>query len=114
MKNEQLKKLIKEEIKKILEIDTPEMDTTEVAPNNPSNEKISGGEFNADLLQLLVNLRKDKSGLAGTELKNLMDIFKLIVRYSKDLNLSQPVEDKIRRIIDPRGNIQNTIDNPVD
>ena len=109
MKNNQLKKLIKEEIKKILE-----MNTTEDATNNTSNEKISGGDFNADLLQLLVNLRKDKSGLAGTELKNLMDIFKIMVRYSKDLNLSQPVEDKIRRIIDPRGNIQKAVDNPVD
>ena len=109
MKNNQLKKLIKEEIKKILE-----MNTTEDATNNTSNEKISGGDFNADLLQLLVNLRKDKAGLAGTELKNLMDIFKLIVKYAKEFNLSQPVEDKMRRILDPRGEIQNTIDNPVD
>ena len=43
-----------------------------------------------------------------------MDIFKLIVKYAKEFNLSQPVEDKMRRILDPRGEIQNTIDNPVD
>ena len=109
MKNEQLKKLIKEEIKKILEIDTPE-----VAPNNTSNEKISGSEFNADLLQLLKDLRQDKSGLAGMELKNLMDVFKLIVQHAKEFNLSQSLEDRIRKIVDPRGNIQKSVDNPVD
>lgn len=109
MKNEQLKKLIKEEIKKILEIDTPE-----VASNNTSNEKISGAEFNADLLQLLKDLRQDKSGLAGMELKNLIDVFKLITKYAKEFNLSQSLEDRIKKIVDPRDKIQNTINNPVD
>lgn len=102
MKNEALKKLIKEEIKKILELDD--------VKNSAGSEKISGGEFNKELLAFNAKLRGSKAGLGPIELVNLLDLFDLIVEYARQYNLTQNIENRFRIIIDPRNKIQNTID----
>ena len=102
MKNEQLKRLIKEEIKKILELDDKK--------NSAGLEKISGGEFNKELLAFNAKLRGSKAGLGPTELANLLDLFDLIVEYARQYNLTQNIENRFRMIIDPRDKIQNAID----
>jgi hypothetical protein len=104
MKNEILKKLIKEEIKKILELDDK---------NSTEREKISGGEFNKELLAFNAKLRGSKAGLGPTELVNLLDLFDLIVEYARQYNLTQNIENRFRIIIDPRNKIQNTIDTEI-
>ena len=91
MKNEQLKKLIKEEIKKILELDN----NIPLYQPNVGQEKISGGDFNVEVTEFLRNLKIDKAGMDGKELKNLLDLFKKIVLKAKEGTLNQTIEDRI-------------------
>jgi hypothetical protein len=91
MKNEILKKLIKEEIKKILELDN----NIPLAQPNAGQEKISGGDFNIEVTEFLRNLKIDKAGMDGKELKNLLDLFKKIVLKAREGTLNQTIEDRI-------------------
>jgi len=102
MKNQILKKIIKEEILKVLKEEN----------KNSSPEKISGADFNDKLLQFQRDLRTNKAGLGPMELKNLLDLFELIVEFAREYNLTQSIEDRMRKIVDPRGKLQNQIDNP--
>jgi hypothetical protein len=105
MNNQNLKKLIKEEILKILsEEDQPENSSLD------SSARMSGAEFNKSFVDFFLNLRKDKAGLGQTELQNLIDLFELLVEYARDRNLTQFLEDRIRLVLDPQGKIQAGID----
>jgi hypothetical protein len=95
MKNEQLKKLIKEEIKKILELDN----NIPLSQPNVGQEKISGGDFNVEVTEFLRNLKIDKSGMDGKELKNLLDLFKKIVLKAREGTLNQTIEDRIIKVL---------------
>ena len=104
MKNQNLKKLIKEEILKILseedQMENPKLD---------SSTKMSGAEFNKTFVDFFLNLRKDKAGLGQTELQNLIDLFELVVEYARERNLTQYLEDRIRLVLDPQGKIQDKL-----
>jgi len=152
MKNEQLKRLIKEEIKNILKeaknespfasLDTkakgtgtgmqpggksssdilskqvkgtgtgmqpggispfakldPGTGTPKQNTAKPGLEKLSGGDFNKRISQFLIDLKKEQGQIMGTEKQNVLDLFLLIVRKAKEGNLTQPIEDKIKRIL---------------
>jgi hypothetical protein len=116
MKNETLKKLIKEEIKNILK----ENLTLAPNPNIPSKtkdtgqEKVSGADFNKALFDFNKNLRANKSGLGQTELKNLLDIFDLMVAFAREYSLTQAIENRLVKIVDANGKLQKQMDNPED
>jgi hypothetical protein len=95
MKNEILKKLIKEEIKKILELDN----NIPLSQPNVGQEKISGGDFNVEVTEFLRNLKIDKAGMDGKELKNLLDLFKKIVLKAREGTLNQTIEDRIIKVL---------------
>ena len=107
MKNEQLKRLIKEEIKNILKENNPldrqfppnKGEKINYGPSNPKQEKISGGDFNIEVTEFLRNLKMNKAGMDSKELKNLLDLFDLLVQKSKESNLTQPMEDRIKKIL---------------
>jgi len=110
MRNEQLKRLIKEEIKNILkEADFTTLDRklpvkgkiTYGQPNTakPGQEKLSGGDFNKRISQFLIDLRKEQGQIMGTEKKNVLDLFLLIVQKAREGNLTQTMEDRIKKIL---------------
>ena len=107
MKNEQLKRLIKEEIKNILKENNPldrqfppnKGEKINYGPSNPKQEQISGGDFNIEVTEFLRNLKMNKAGMDSKELKNLLDLFDLLVQKSKESNLTQPMEDRIKKIL---------------
>jgi hypothetical protein len=95
MKNEQLKKLIKEEIKNILELD------------NAGQEKISGGDFNVEVTEFLRDLKTNKTNLDVKELKNLLDLFGKIVLKAREGTLNQTIEDRVIKALMLRKNQPN-------
>jgi hypothetical protein len=111
MKNLTLKKLIKEEIKNILK-ENPEKGSLSLSTTSTQPEKVSGGDFNKALFDFNKNLRANKSGLGPTELANLLDVFDLMVAFARQYSLTQPIENRIRKIIDSSGKIQKQMDNP--
>jgi len=104
MKNEQLKRLIKEEIKNILK-ENPTLsgggDSADILPNTvkPGQEKISSGDFNAQLIAFVRDLKKEQSKIMGAEKQNLLDLFDLLVRKANEGTLTQTMEDRIIRIL---------------
>ena len=90
MKNEILKKLIKEEIKKILK--------------NPE-EKINTGLFNEKLKNFYLELRSNKIGISTLELQNVLDLIELLVLKARKSSLTQAQEDRIKLILDPNNRL---------
>jgi hypothetical protein len=86
MKKFQLKELIKEEIKNILE--------------NPE-EKINTGLFNEKLKNFYLELRSNKIGISTLELQNILDLIALLVLKARESSLTQSQEDRIKLILDP-------------
>ena len=104
MKNEQLKRLIKEEIKNILKEGPLDKQFAvdgkiNYGSSNTKQEKISGGDFNVEVTEFLRNLKTNKAGMDGKELKNLLDLFDLLVQKSRESNLTQSMEDRIKKIL---------------
>ena len=124
MKNEQLKRLIKEEIKNILKegfldpkvIGKPGTVTrpggassftnldpgTGISKPNTANtgqEKITSGDFNLRITNFLKDLKSNQSNIMGAEKQNILDLFDLIVEKAKEGNLTQTMEDKIKKIL---------------
>ena len=94
MKNEQLKKLIKEEIKNLLELDATPSATPSAAPA----EAISPSEFNIQLKAIYDQLKMSKAGITGQELELLLSIMKDIVGYTQQNTLSPTLSDRILKI----------------
>jgi hypothetical protein len=113
MKNETLKKLIKEEIKNILK-ENPEQGSLSLSTTSTQPEKVSGADFNKALFDFNKNLRANKSGLGQTELKNLLDIFDLMVAFARKYSLTQAIENRLVKIVDANGKLQKQMDNPED
>ena len=90
MKKFQLKELIKEEIKNILE--------------NPE-EKINTGLFNEKLKDFYLELRSNKIGISTLELQNILDLIELLVLKARESSLTQAQEDKIKLILDPNNRL---------
>ena len=90
MKNEILKKLIKEEIKNILK--------------NPE-EKINTGLFNEKLKNFYLELRSNKIGISTLELQNVLDLIELLVLKARKSSLTQAQEDRIKLILDPNNRL---------
>ena len=90
MKNESLKRLIKEEIKNILE---------------NSEEKINTGEFNDKLKDFYLELRSNKIGISTLELQNILDLIELLVLKARESSLTQAQEDRIKLILDPNNRL---------
>ena len=90
MKKFQLKELIKEEIKNILE--------------NPE-EKINTGLFNEKLKDFYLELRSNKIGISTLELENILDLIELLVLKARESSLTQAQEDKIKLILDPNNRL---------
>ena len=90
MKKFQLKKLIKEEIKNILE---------------SSEELMNTGEFNEELKIFYSELRSNKIGINTLELQNILDLFELLVLKAREGSLTQAQEDKIKLILDPNNRL---------
>jgi hypothetical protein len=94
MKKLQLKELIKEEIKKILEI-------SEEKPE----EKINTGLFNEKLKDFYLELRSNKIGISTLELQNILDLIGLLVLKARESSLTQAQEDRIKLILDPNNRL---------
>jgi hypothetical protein len=90
MKKFQLKKLIKEEIKNLLE--------------NPE-EKINTGLFNEKLKDFYLELRSNKIGISTLELQNILDLIELLVLKARESSLTQAQEDRIKLILDPNNRL---------
>jgi len=90
MKKFQLKELIKEEIKNILE---------------NSEEKINTGLFNEKLKDFYLELRSNKIGISTLELENILDLIELLVLKARESSLTQAQEDKIKLILDPNNRL---------
>jgi hypothetical protein len=90
MKNEQLKKLIKEEIKKILELEAEQPETDE-----QSGTAISPSDFNIQLKAIYDQLKMSKQGIVGKELELLLSIIKDIIAYTQENTLSLPISNRI-------------------
>ena len=90
MKKFQLKKLIKEEIKNILE---------------SSEELMNTGEFNEELKIFYSELRSNKIGINTLELQNILDLFELLILKAREGSLTQAQEDKIKLILDPNNRL---------
>jgi len=108
MKNESLKRLIKEEIKNILELDNddsfsqPNAGQEKISGgnfNNAGQEKISAGNFNLQLIAFVRDLKKEQGKIMDTEKQNLLDLFNLLVQKAKEGTLNQSIEDKIKKIL---------------
>ena len=112
MKNESLKRLIKEEIKNILENSEEKINTGQEKIsggdfNNAGQEKISGGDFNVEVTEFLRDLKTDKRNLDVKELKNLLDLFGKIVLKAREGTLNQTIEDKVIKALMLKKNIPN-------
>ena len=94
MKKFQLKELIKEEIKNILENQE----------KNPE-EKINTGEFNEKLKDFYLELRSNKIGISTLELQNILDLIELLVLKARESSLTQAQEDRIKLILDPNNKL---------
>jgi len=90
MKKFQLKELIKEEIKNILE--------------NPE-KKINTGLFNEKLKDFYLELRSNKIGISTLELQNILDLIELLVLKARESSLTQAQEDRIKLILDPNNRL---------
>ena len=90
MKNKILKKLIKEEIKNILE---------------SSEEPMNTGEFNEKLKDFYLELRSNKIGISTLELQNILDLIELLVLKARESSLTQAQEDRIKLILDPNNRL---------
>jgi hypothetical protein len=90
MKKFQLKELIKEEIKNILE---------------NSEEKINTGLFNEKLKDFYLELRSNKIGISTLELQNILDLIELLVLKARESSLTQAQEDRIKLILDPNNRL---------
>ena len=90
MKKFQLKELIKEEIKNILE---------------NSEEKINTGLFNEKLKDFYLELRSNKIGISTLELQNILDLIELLVSKARESSLTQAQEDRIKLILDPNNRL---------
>ena len=90
MKKFQLKELIKEEIKNILE--------------NPE-EKITTGEFNEEFKDFYDELKANKAGIDALELQNILDLIELLVLKARESSLTQAQEDRIKLILDPHNKL---------
>jgi len=90
MKKFQLKKLIKEEIKNLLE---------------SSEEPMNTGEFNEELKNFYLELRSNKIGISTLELQNILDLFELLVLKARESSLTQAQEDRIKLILDPNNRL---------
>ena len=89
MKNEQLKKLIKEEIKNLLEL--------EAAPPPEIN---SGSKLAKSLRTTTMNLTTDTGGIVAAEAENLNLLIKKLLDKSKTGNLNTLIVKKINVILD--------------
>jgi hypothetical protein len=112
MKNESLKRLIKEEIKNILENSEEKINTGQEKIsggdfNNAGQEKISGGDFNVEVTEFLRDLKTDKRNLDVKELKNLLDLFGKIVLKAREGTLNQTIEDRVIKALMLKKNIPN-------
>ena len=94
MKNEQLKNLIKEEIKNLLELETAPAATPSTSPS----KAISPSEFNTQLKAIYDQLKMSKAGITGQELELLLSIMKDIVGYTQQNTLSPTLSDRILKI----------------
>ena len=90
MKKFQLKELIKEEIKNILE---------------SSEEPMNTGEFNEKLKDFYLELRSNKIGISTLELQNILDLIELLVLKARESSLTQAQEDRIKLILDPNNRL---------
>ena len=90
MKKLQLKELIKEEIKNILE---------------SSEEPMNTGEFNKKLKDFYLELRSNKIGISTLELQNILDLIELLVLKARESSLTQAQEDRIKLILDPNNRL---------
>ena len=90
MKKLQLKELIKEEIKNILE---------------SSEELMNTGEFNEKLKDFYLELRSNKIGISTLELQNILDLIELLVLKARESSLTQAQEDRIKLILDPNNRL---------
>ena len=90
MKKFQLKELIKEEIKNILE---------------NSEEKINTGLFNKKLKDFYEELKSNKIGISTLELQNILDLIELLVLKARESSLTQAQEDRIKLILDPNNRL---------
>jgi hypothetical protein len=88
MKNEILKKLIKEEIKNLLELETP---PTEIN---------SGSKLAKSLRTTTMNLTTDTGGIVAAEAENLNLLIKKLLDKSKTGNLNTLIVKKINDILD--------------
>jgi hypothetical protein len=91
MKKHDLKSIIKEEIKKILNEEN-ETDAT-VDPEQES--------FLKQLNNLRAELIQNQKGLNPQEKQNLMDLFTYILEFARTGNLTQQLEDRIKKILTP-------------
>ena len=89
MKNEQLKKLIKEEIKNLLEL--------EAAPPPEIN---SGSKLAKSLRTTTMNLTTDTGGIVAAEAENLNLLIKKLLDKSKTGNLNALTVKRINDIVD--------------
>jgi hypothetical protein len=94
MKNEQLKKLIKEEIKHLLEL----VPTPVTPPETP--EINSGSKLAKSLRTTTMNLVKDTGGIVAAEAENLDLLIKKLLDKSKTGNLNSLIVKKINVILD--------------
>jgi hypothetical protein len=86
MKNSQLKNLIKEEIKSILE--------AEGAP------KMTGSSLARSLRQTSMNLAKDPSGIQSAEASGIQELVAKLLSKSQEGTLSPMVIKRINTILD--------------
>ena len=93
MKNEQLKKLIKEEIKNLLELETPPTAA-------PPPEINSGSKLAKSLRTTTMNLTTDTGGIVAAEAENLNLLIKKLLDKSKTGNLNTLIVKKINVILD--------------
>ena len=94
MKNEQLKKLIKEEIKNLLELETTPLTSTS------SPEVTSGSKLAKSLRTTTMDLTKDAGGIVPAEAENLDLLIKKLLDKSKTGNLNTLIVNKINGILD--------------
>jgi hypothetical protein len=86
MKNQQLKNLIKEEIKNILE--------AEVQP------KATGSSLARNLKQTSLDLAKNPSGLSGIEAGGIQELITKMLSKAKEGNMSPMIIKRINTILD--------------
>lgn len=94
MKKYDLKNIIKEEIKRILN-EEDEMGV-EAPAADPKQEN-----FLKQLNDLRANLIQNQKGLNPQEKQNLLDLFTFILDFARAGNLTQQLEDRIKKILTP-------------